>query len=221
MTRLLDALELETGAHPGASIVWLHGLGADGGDFVPVADELDLGGLAVRFVFPHAPQQPVTINGAMVMRAWYDIVSADLERRADERGVRASQRLVEALLDRERARGIAPNRLVLAGFSQGGAIALETGLRYPERLAGVIALSCYLPLAASLEAERSGANAGLPVFLAHGRHDEIVPVAAGRRSRDLLAALGYAVEWHEYPMPHSVCGDEIEAIGAWLRRVLG
>lgn len=221
MSRLLDALELETGPYPGASVVWLHGLGADGGDFVPVVDELDLGGLAIRFVFPHAPEQPVTINGAMVMRAWYDIVSPDLERRADERGVRASLRLVEALLERERARGIAPERLVLAGFSQGGAIALETGLRYPERLAGIVALSCYLPLAASLEAERSSANAGLPVLLAHGTQDEIVPVAAGRRSRDLLAALGYAVQWHEYPMPHAVCGEEIEAIGAWLRRVLG
>jgi len=221
VTRALDAIELETGPQPDASIVWLHGLGADGSDFVPVVDELDLGGLAVRFVFPHAPEQPVTINGGMVMRAWYDIVSADLERRADERGVRASQRLVEALIERERARGIVPERLVLAGFSQGGAIALHTGLRHSARLAGVIALSCYLPLAQSFETERSSANAGLPVFLAHGRHDEIVPVAAGRRARDLLVALGYAVEWHEYAMPHSVCGEEIEAIGAWLRRVLG
>jgi phospholipase/carboxylesterase len=221
MTSALEAIELETGPNPTASVVWLHGLGADGNDFVPVADELALPDRAIRFVFPHAPHQPVTINGGMVMRAWYDILSADLERRADERGVRASQALVESLLEREKARGISSGRIVLAGFSQGGAIALQTGLRHPARLAGILALSCYVPLAASLDAERAAANAGLSVFLAHGLHDEIVPVAAGRRSRDLLAALGYAVEWHEYAMAHSVCMEEIEAIGTWLRRVLG
>lgn len=220
MSDRLEAIELETGPAPTATVVWLHGLGADGSDFVPVVDELDLPGAAIRFVFPHAPTMPVTINGGMVMRAWYDVLSADLERRADERGVRASQRLVEALLEREKARGMPAARIVLAGFSQGGAIALQAGLRHPERLAGVMALSCYVPLAASLEAERSEAARGTPIFLAHGTHDEIVPVGAGRRSRDLLAGLGYDVAWHEYPMPHSVSIEEIGDIGAWLRRVL-
>ncbi|HEY9183114.1 MAG TPA: alpha/beta hydrolase-fold protein [Gammaproteobacteria bacterium] len=220
MSEGLETVEIQTGPNPAATIVWLHGLGADGNDFVPVVDELDLAGTAVRFVFPHAPAMPVTINGGMVMRAWYDVLSADLERRADERGVRASQRLVEALLERESSRGIPAGRIVLAGFSQGGAIALQTGLRHPEPLAGVLALSCYVPLAASLEAERTDANRGVPIFLAHGVDDEIVPVGAGRRSRELLARLGYNVEWHEYAMPHSVCMEEIGDLGAWLRRVL-
>jgi phospholipase/carboxylesterase len=216
----LEFVEIQTGPNPAAAIVWLHGLGADGNDFVPVVHELDLPDAPLRFVFPHAPMMPVTINGGMVMRAWYDVLSADLERRADERGVRESQRLVEALLEREKARGIPAGRIVLAGFSQGGAIALQAGLRHPEPLAGVLALSCYVPLAASLETERTDANRGVPIFLAHGIQDEIVPVGAGRRSRDLLAGLGYDVEWHEYAMPHSVCMEEIGDLGAWLRRVL-
>jgi phospholipase/carboxylesterase len=221
MGEALETVEIETGPGPSACIVWLHGLGADGNDFVPVVDELDLPAAPIRFVFPHAPMMPVTINGGMVMRAWYDVLSADLERRPDERGVRASQRLVETLLEREKARGIPAGRIVLAGFSQGGAIALQAGLRHPEALAGVMALSCYVPLAATLGAERSDASRGVPILLAHGIHDEIVPVGAGRRSRDLLAGLGYDVEWHEYAMPHSVCMEEIGDLGAWLRRVLG
>jgi phospholipase/carboxylesterase len=163
----------------------------------------------------------VTINQGYVMRAWHDIVSADLARRADERGVRASQQLVEALLAREKSRGIPAHRLLLAGFSQGGAIALQTGLRHPERLAGIMALSCYVPLATTLEPERAAANRDVPVFMAHGLYDPIIPARLARESRDLLARLGYDVEWHEYPMEHSVAPEEVAAIGAWLRRVLG
>jgi phospholipase/carboxylesterase len=216
----LDAIEIETGPQPAAAVVWLHGLGADGSDFVPVVDALDLPDAPIRFVFPHAPMRAVTINQGYVMRAWYDIVSTDLERRADERGVRASQRLVEALLAREKGRGIPARRLLLAGFSQGGAIALQTGLRHPERLAGIMALSCYVPIAGSLEPERAEANRDVPVFMAHGLYDPIIPVRLARESHDLLARLGYDVEWHEYPMEHSVSPEEVEAIGAWLRRVL-
>jgi phospholipase/carboxylesterase len=221
----LDAIELETGPQPAASVIWLHGLGADGADFVPVVDALDLpaGPLParpIRFVFPHAPMQPVTINSGMVMRAWYDVLSTDFDRRADERGVRASQQLIEALLEREQRRGIAAGRIVLAGFSQGGAIALQTGLRHAERLAGIMALSCYVPLAASLPAERSAANRDVPIFMAHGTHDPVIPVRLARESRDLLRQLGYEVAWHEYPMEHSVAPEEVEAIGAWLRRVI-
>jgi phospholipase/carboxylesterase len=216
----LDAIEIETGPQPAAAVVWLHGLGADGSDFVPVVDALELPDAPIRFVFPHAPMRAVTINQGYVMRAWYDIVSTDLERRADESGVRASQRLVEALLAREKSRGIPARRLLLAGFSQGGAIALQTGLRHPERLAGIMALSCYVPIAGSLEPERAEANRDVPVFMAHGLYDPIIPVRLARESRDLLARLGYDVEWHEYPMEHSVSPEEVEAIGAWLRRVL-
>jgi phospholipase/carboxylesterase len=216
----LDAIEIETGPQPAAAVVWLHGLGADGSDFVPVVDALDLPDAPIRFVFPHAPMRAVTINQGYVMRAWYDIVSTDLERRADERGVRASQRLVEALLAREKGRGIPARRLLLAGFSQGGAIALQTGLRHPERLAGIMALSCYVPIAGSLEPERTEPNRDVPVFMAHGLYDPIIPVRLARESHDLLARLGYDVEWHEYPMEHSVSPEEVEAVGAWLRRVL-
>jgi len=220
LTDLLDAIEIETAPNPAASVIWLHGLGADGNDFVPIVGELELPDVPIRFVFPHAPMQPVTINNGMVMRAWYDIPGADLARREDERGVRASQTLVEALIAREKARGTPARRIVLAGFSQGGAIALQTGLRHPERLAGIMALSTYVPLAESLEAEAHAANRGLPIFMAHGLYDPIVPIAAARRSRDLLQSLGYVVEWHEYPMPHSVAPQELDDIGAWLRRVL-
>ena len=218
MAALLDAIQLETGRDPERSVIWLHGLGADGRDFVPIVGELDLPPAPIRFVFPHAPVQPVTINNGMSMRAWYDIVADDLARREDERGVRASQGLVEALIARERERGIAASRIVLAGFSQGGAIALQTGLRHPERLAGIMALSTYVPIAATLEAERNPANADVPIFMAHGTQDPIIPLAHARRSRELLERLGYPVEWHEYVMPHSVSPDEINDIGAWLRR---
>jgi phospholipase/carboxylesterase len=221
MAPLLDAIQLETGRDPAASVIWLHGLGADGRDFVPIVGEIDLPAAPIRFVFPHAPVQPVTINNGMRMRAWYDIVADDLARREDERGVRASQGLVEALVARERERGIPAARIVLAGFSQGGAIALQTGLRHAERLAGIMALSTYVPIAAALEAERNPANADVPIFMAHGTQDPIIPLAHARRSRELLERLGYPVEWHEYVMPHSVSPHEIQDIGAWLHRALG
>jgi phospholipase/carboxylesterase len=220
VAELLDAIEIETAPSPATSVIWLHGLGADGSDFVPIVGELDLPAAPIRFVFPHAPHQPVTINNGMVMRAWYDILGADLARREDERGVRASQALVEALVAREKVRGTPARRILLAGFSQGGAIALQTGLRHPERLAGIMALSTYVPIAESLEAEAHAANREVPIFMAHGLYDPIIPIAAARRSRDLLAQLGYACEWHEYAMPHSVAPPELDDIGAWLRRVL-
>ena len=221
MADLLDAIQLETSRDPERSVIWLHGLGADGRDFVPIAGELSLPDAPIRFVFPHAPVQPVTINNGMSMRAWYDIVADDIARREDERGVRASQRLVEALIARERERGVPAARIVLAGFSQGGAIALQTGLRHAERLAGIMALSTYVPIASALEAERNAANSDVPIFMAHGTQDPIIPLAHARRSRELLERLGYPVEWHEYAMPHSVSPQEIDDIGAWLRRVLG
>jgi phospholipase/carboxylesterase len=217
---LLDAVEIETGKHPRASIIWLHGLGADGNDFVPLVNELDLPKLAIRFVFPHAPVQPVTINGGMRMRAWYDITDGAL-RREDERGVRASQGLIEGLIAREKQRGTHAGQLVLAGFSQGGAIALQTGLRHPERIAGIMALSAYLPIADKLAAEASEMNRDVPIFMAHGRQDPIVPLARAAQSRDLMKSLGYSPEWREYAMPHSVCPEEIGDIGAWLGRALG
>ena len=216
----LETLEIETGRNPRSSVIWLHGLGADGHDFEPIVGELALPDAPVRFVFPHAPMQPVTINGGMVMRAWYDIVSEDLSRREDANGVRASQRLLEALIEREQSRGSAAARIVLAGFSQGGAIVLQTGLRHAERLAGIMALSTYVPIADSLEAEMHPANRDVPIFYAHGAHDPIIGMDRAERSRDLLASLGYAVEWHPYAMPHAVCAQEIADIGDWLRRVL-
>ena len=221
---LLEAIELETGRNPTAAVIWLHGLGADGNDFVPIVRELDLtGAQAVRFVFPHAPLQPVTINNGYVMRAWYDVSYGDLEgrsKRADEKGVRASQAAIAALIDREIARGISSGNIVLAGFSQGGAVALQTGLRCPSELAGVVALSTYLPFMESLPGEAAPANAKTPIFMAHGTEDQVVPYAMGAASRDFLERLGYKVEWHEYPMPHSVCLEEIGHIGTWLRGVL-
>ena len=217
----LEAIELETGPAPVASVVWLHGLGADGHDFVPVVPALGLpASLPLRFVFPHAPMQPVTINGGMVMRAWYDVLGLGGERREDAAGVRASEQRIVALIDRERARGVAPSQIVLAGFSQGGAMALHPGLRHPERLAGIMALSCFLPLADTLEAEASPANREVPVFMAHGRGDELIPLAWATRARDVLLGLGYRVEWREYPMPHAVCGEEVGDIAAWLRGIL-
>ena len=219
MTGYLDAIEIETAKNPSASIIWLHGLGADGNDFASIVPALTLPKTAIRFVFPHAPIQPVTINGGMRMRAWYDIADGAM-RREDESGVRASQRLIEALIAREKERGTAAGRLVLAGFSQGGAIALQTGLRHPERIAGVMALSSYLPIADKFSAEASAANREVPVFMAHGSYDPIVPLARAEQSRGVLQSLGYAVEWREYPMPHSVCAEEVTDIGAWLGKVL-
>ncbi len=218
----LETLEGATGENPSACVIVLHGLGADGSDFVPVAQALDLSAVgAVRFVFPHAPVRPVTVNGGYRMRAWYDILGSDLQRQEDEAGLRESARAVAALIDRERARGIAANRIVLAGFSQGCAMTLLAGLRYPERLAGLAGMSGYLPLAARTAAERSEANREVPIFLAHGSEDEIVAPARGIASRDALIALGHEVEWHEYPMGHSVCPDEVGALNQWLLRVLG
>ncbi|HUX25070.1 MAG TPA: alpha/beta hydrolase [Burkholderiales bacterium] len=215
----LETIEIETAPNPAASIIWMHGLGADGKDFAPLADEIELP-VAVRYIFPHAPMMPVSINGGYVMRAWYDISDAAL-RREDEAGVRASQKSVETLLAREKSRGIAANRMVLAGFSQGGAIALHTGLRQSERLAGVMALSTYVPLADKLAAEANPANRELQVFMAHGTADPMIPFARARASSELLLQQGYALEWHEYPMQHAVCPQEIADIGAWLARVLG
>ena len=224
MNESLETIELETGKNPTASVIWLHGLGADGNDFVPVVNELDLSGApAIRFVFPHAPVRPVTINNGMMMRAWYDVVFGDLEgtsRRADERGVRESQAQVGALIEREAGRGIATEKIVLAGFSQGGAVTLQAGLRYPKKLAGMMALSTYLPLADSLAAEGAPANKQTPIFMAHGVYDGVIPLMMGAGSMTVLTGMGHPVEWHQYPMQHSVCPQEIEDIGAWLRKVL-
>ena len=218
MAELLESIEIETGPAPRSSVIWLHGLGADGNDFAPLADEIELP-VAVRYIFPHAPMMPVSLNGGYVMRAWYDISDAAI-RREDEAGVRASQRLVEDLLAREKSRGIGASRIVLAGFSQGGAIALQAGLRHGERLAGIMALSTYVPLADQLAAEAHPANRGVPIFMAHGTADPMIALARAQASRDLLLQQGYAVEWHEYRMQHSVCPQEIADIGAWLARVL-
>ncbi len=219
MTELLEAIELETGENPTTSVIWLHGLGADGHDFEAIVPELDLPPVPIRFVFPHAPMQPVTINAGMVMRAWYDVSDAAI-RREDQIGVRASQRRLDALMAREKERGTNANRLLLAGFSQGGAIALHTGLRHPERLAGIMALSCYLPFADKLAAEAHVANREVPIFMAHGTEDPVVAISRASESRDLLEREGYAVEWHDYRMPHSVCPEEIRDISDWLRRAL-
>ena len=220
--QLLDAIEIETAPAPTAAVIWMHGLGADGHDFEPIVPELGLGRRpAVRFVFPHAPLRPVTINQGHVMRAWYDVRALAGVRREDEAGVRQSARQVEALIARERQRGVPAERLVLAGFSQGGAVALHTGLRHAERLAGVMALSCYLPLASAVETEAAPANRAAPIFWAHGVHDPMIPLAMAEQSRDHLAALGYAIEWHQYAIPHSVSAEEIAEIARWLGRVLG
>lgn len=221
MSTLLECVELQTHPSPAATVIWLHGLGADGYDFVPVVRELQaLGAPAARYVFPHAATMPVTINGGAVMRAWYDIVNVDLLRREDEKGIRASQLQVEALIAREVERDVPKSRIVLAGFSQGGAIALQTGLRQPEALAGIIALSCYLPLAESFVQERAQTSASVPIFMAHGTSDPIVPLARATASRDALKDAGYAVEWHQYPMPHSVNEQEIRDIAAFLKRIV-
>jgi len=217
----LAHIELATGADPVATIIWMHGLGADGWDFIPIVRELPLPEeLALRFIFPHAPVRPVTINGGMAMRAWYDIKMSDIARLPDERGIRDSQKQVEELIARERTRGIASNRVVLAGFSQGGAIALQAGLRHPEPLAGIVALSTYLTLEESLGAEAAAANKAVPILMAHGTQDEVVPLRLAEASRSALQAKGYEVEWHTWPMPHSVCAEEVEAIASFLMRVV-
>jgi len=215
---LPEAVEIETGPSPRASVIWMHGLGADGHDFEPIVPELGMPATpSARFVFPHAPVQPVTINGGARMRAWYDVTG---DGRQDAAGIRASQARVEALIARERSRGMAPGAIVLAGFSQGGAMALHTGLRHPERLAGILALSTYLPLPDTLAQEASKANRNLPIFMAHGTQDPVIPLSWAARSRDHLTSLGYTVDWHEFPMPHSVCAQEIADIARWLNRIL-
>jgi len=221
MTQLLENIEIETAPNPQVAVIWLHGLGADGNDFVPIVRELDLAGLpGIRFVFPHAKTMPVTINGGYVMRAWYDITGAELTRREDEGGLRASQRDVEALIAREKARGIPASRIILAGFSQGCAMTLQTGLRHPEKLAGMLCLSGYLPLAAVVANERSEVSLQTPIFMAHGRQDHVVPFIRAEQSRDALQALGYQVEWHAYQMQHSLCLEEVQDISKWIRKVL-
>ena len=219
----LETLERRTGDDPTASIIVLHGLGADGNDFVPVSDQLDLAGVGpVRYVFPHAPKRPVTINNGYVMRAWYDILSlgTGVDRREDEAGLRASVTDVEALISREVGRGIPASRIVLMGFSQGCAMTLMTGLRHANRLAGLVALSGYLPLAGITAAERSTANAATPIFMAHGVDDPVIPMDRALASRDALVALGHPVEWHDYPMEHSVCGAELADLNRWLLQAL-
>ena len=214
-------IEIETAPQPTASVIWLHGLGADGRDFVPIVPELRLpSDLAVRFVFPHAPHRPVTINRGYVMRAWYDIAETEFGRQEDEAGIRESEQTVRGLIQREIERGISSERIVLAGFSQGGAVVLHTGLRLPQRLAGILALSTYLPLADTLKAEAHQANADVPIFMAHGTDDPIIPLALGESSADLLTRRGANLEWRTYEMEHSVCLDEIQDIAGWLTRVL-
>ena len=208
MSELLETIEIETTPNPSVAIIWMHGLGADGNDFVPLVNELDLAGLpGIRFVFPHANAIPVTINGGYVMRAWYDISNADLAKREDEGGLRASQKQVEALIAREKARGIPASRIILAGFSQGCAMTLQTALRHPETLAGMLCLSGYVPLPATVPAERTEASIKTPIFMVHGLHDGVIPVQRAQQSRELLKSLGYQVEWHEYVMQHSLCGE--------------
>ena len=216
-----ETVELETGPNPSGSVIWLHGLGADGHDFEPIVPELRLPeDLALRFVFPHAPVRPVTINGGMSMRAWYDIFSLDRDGPVDEVGIRQSGEILDALIRREQERGIDARRIVVAGFSQGGAIALHSALRYPDRLAGLMALSTYLPLQGHFAAEvlenAAADNRDIPIFMAHGSFDPVLPLQMGRSSADLLLESGYSVEWHDYPMAHAVCGEEIDAIRQWL-----
>jgi phospholipase/carboxylesterase len=220
-----QTLELQPAEAPRASVFILHGLGADGTDFLPFADEMDLGAVGpVRFIFPRAPERPVTVNGGQRMRAWYDILAlggSSAGMREDEAGLRESFAGVHALLDREIARGVPASRIVLAGFSQGCAITLGAGLRYGQRLAGLVGMSGYLPLASTTAAERHAANAGTPVLLAHGTRDPMVSAARGQAARDAVAALGNPVQWHDYPMEHSVCMEELRDVERFLRRVLG
>jgi phospholipase/carboxylesterase len=216
-----EPIEIQTGAQPSATVIVMHGLGADGNDFVPVCEMLSLAPVgAVRFVFPHAPVRPVTINNGYQMRAWYDIFGFGGGHAEDEAGLRASQAIIDGLVAREQARGIEASRIVLAGFSQGCAMALMTGLRHPQALAGIVGLSGYLPLADKTAAEASAANRQVPIFLAHGTHDPIVAVARAAATRDALRALGHDVEWHEYPIEHTVSLPEIADLNRWLLQVL-
>lgn len=218
MSEPLPTVEINPSGPVTASVIFLHGLGADGHDLAPLAAELDLPG--VRFVFPHAPIRPVTINGGYRMRAWYDVLGADFGTNQDETGIRESEQQLRALIRREVERGVPASRIVLAGFSQGGAIALHTGLRYPDRLGGIIALSSYLPLPEALPAEAHAANKDLPVMMAHGTEDTVIPFALGEASYRKLKSLDYPAAWRSYSMPHTLCAEEIEDIAQWLRGVL-
>ena len=222
MIALLPYVELQSASQPSAAVIWLHGLGADGHDFASLVPELDLSGCPpIRFVFPHAPSMPVTVNGGYVMPAWYDILGPNLVSQQDAAGIQSSERAIVALIAHEVARGIPAEHIVLAGFSQGCAMALHTGLRLPQRLAGIMALSGYLPLADRITAERHPANAQTPIFMAHGTQDPVVVIARGEASRDALEALGQPVAWHSYPMPHSLHPQEIADISTFLAQVLG
>jgi phospholipase/carboxylesterase len=222
MSDLLEHIQIETNDNPEIAIIWMHGLSADGNDFVPMVRELDLTGLpGIRFIFPHANTMPVTINNGYVMRSWYDITGLELGRREDENGLRASQKDIEAFIEREKARGIPASRIILAGFSQGCAMTIQTGLRHPEQLAGLLCLSGYVPLSARLAIERTDASKATPIFMAHGRYDNVVPFNRAEASRDLLVSLGYQLEWHEYAMQHTLCLEEVQHISAWLKKVLG
>ncbi len=221
MPALLETVEIETGPQPTGAVIWLHGLGADGHDFAPVVPDLaPAGARALRFVFPHAPVRPVSMAGGTRLRAWYDVSGLDRTAAQDEVGIRCSDAAIRELIGREQARGGASERIVLAGFSQGGAMALFTGTRLPQKLAGIIALSCYMPLASSFAAERQAANQATPIFMAHGAFDPVIELSMGEHSQALLGAAGYAVEWHRYRMAHEVCSQEIEAIAGFLQRVL-
>ncbi len=218
---LLDCIEVTTDEHPTAAVIWMHGLGADGSDFVPIVRELNLTGCpGIRFIFPNADSIPVTINGGYVMPAWYDILGMDFVRKEDEAGLRKSQQQIEALIQREIDRGISAEKIILAGFSQGCAMTLQTGLRFSHKLAGLMCLSGYLPLQGSVSAEHHAANKATPIFMAHGRGDGVVTIDRAEKSRDFLLELGYNIEWHEYLMQHSVCEEEIDDIGNWLQRTL-
>ena len=223
MSDYLDTVELQTGDSPTASIIWMHGLGADANDFVPIVRELDLRDCPqIRFVFPNAPQIPVTLNGGYIMPAWYDIAAAgtDINRREDENGLRHSQTQIEALIAREIERGVAADKIVIAGFSQGCAMTLQVGLRHPQKLAGLMCLSGYVPLADKVADERHAANQNTAIFMVHGTADPVIPIQRAEQSRDLLKQLGYQVEWHDYWMQHSVSPQEVIDIGNWLRKVL-
>lgn len=219
MTAILPHIVLDRGSAPRHTMIWLHGLGADGEDFVGVAEQMELP-VAMRYIFPHAPKHPVTINGGFVMRSWYDIADVDIAAKQDDAGIRASQIEIEKFISAEKDRGIAAENIFLAGFSQGGAIALHTGLRHPARLGGILALSTYLPLADTLSQEVSLSAIKTPIFFAHGIHDPVVPYALGKMSADKLQQHGFNLDWHEYPMPHSVCTDEINDIERWLTQKL-
>ncbi|MFC1536228.1 alpha/beta hydrolase [Pseudomonadota bacterium] len=220
-TRTLPAVEVVTGENPTATVIWLHGLGADGRDFEPIVPELRLpDDLNIRFVFPHAPSMPVSINGGFIMPAWYDIKHTDIGYQQDEAGIRESGRQIQLLIEREELRGVSSERIILAGFSQGGAMALHIGLRQGEPLAGIMALSCYLPIAETVESELFEESKSTQIFMAHGVNDPVVPYTLGDNSHRKLESLGYSVEWHSYPMEHSVCPEEVTKIGQWISKVL-